>query len=144
MFLCFGRNVQTLDERLLAPQRDMLAGAAGGLPPDEPNLLGGTQPGLDHHHLFVESDDRRITLLPHRHGCLHPMAEGNTLHLDLFCDHGLVDDLLVLVDNGVHPHPIGQSLALADDGLLLDHGNNLAVVVEPVGWLLHVHPDVGP
>jgi hypothetical protein len=35
------------------------------------------------------------------------------------------------------------SVALADDGLLLDHGNNLAVVVEPGGWLLHVHPDVG-
>ena len=117
---------------------------AGGLPSDEANLLGRPQPCLDHDHLFVEGDNRRITLLPHRHGCLHPMAEGNTLHLDLLCDHGLVDDLVVLVDDGVHAHPIGQSLALADNGLLLDHGNNLAVVVEPVGWLLHVHPNVGP
>ena len=111
---------------------------------DEANLLSRPQPCLDHDHLFVESDNRHVTLLPHRHGCLHPMAEGNTLHLDLFCDHGLVDDLIVLVDYGVHAHTIGQSVALADDGLLLDHWNNLAVVVELVGWLLHVHPDVGP
>ena len=119
----------------------VLASAAGGLPPDEMNLLGGPQPCLDHDHLLVQGDDRGVALLPHRDGGLHPViVEGNALHLDLLGAEGRVDDLLVLVDDGAYADPTGQPLALADDRPLLNQGNGLAVIVEAVGQLRHRCP----
>ena len=113
--------------------------AAGGLPPDEMNLLGGPQTLLDHDHLLVEGDDRGVALLPHRDGCLHPAAERDPFHLDLLGAEGFVDDLLVLMNDGAHAHPAGQPLALADHRPLLDHGDGLAVIVDAV---LHLCPVV--
>ena len=109
------------------------------------NLFGGPQPCFDHDHLLVQGDDRGIALLPHRDGCCHPaVVEGNALHLDLLGAEGLVDDLLVLVDDGAHAHPAGQPLALADDRPLLDQGNGLAVlvVIEAVSQLHYLCPVV--
>ena len=139
--LLFGRDVQTLDERLPRVATDVST-KCGWWPAVrmKANLLGRPQPCRPQSPLRG-GDDRRITLLPRQHRCLHPMAEGNTLHLDLFCDRGLVDDLVVLVDDGAHTHtpPVDllrlRTTACSSTTVIIS-----PVVVEPVGWLLHTHP----
>ena len=70
---------------------------------------------------------------------LHDADKGNKRGAEAFdwADpldlEGLVDQLLVLVDDGAHAHPAGEPLALADDRPLLDQGDGrgrAVVVVE--------------
>src|SRR4051795_8285807 len=75
-------GVEALDDGLLAPERDPLLGVAGGGPPRDPNLLGGAQTLLDHHHLLVEGDDGRVALLAHRDGSVEPAVERPAPHAD--------------------------------------------------------------
>src|SRR3712207_6795873 len=115
----------------------MLGSLPGGLPPGDADLLGRPQALLDHRHLLEEGDDRSLTFLPHRDGCFDPAVERHPFHLDLLGGQGLIDDFLVLVDDGPDAHAASELLPLEDDDPLLDRGYDLAVVLEPV---CHVDP----
>ena len=68
------------------------------------------------------------------------MAKGNAFHLDLLGHDGFVDDLFVRMDDRADAYPAGQFSALADNRLLLDHGNDLALLGKAMHYLRHFHP----
>src|SRR3954452_8568579 len=125
-------GVEALDDGLLPPERDPLLGVAGGGPPRDPDLLGGAQALLDHHHLLVEGDDGRVALLARRDGGVDPAVERPALDLDLLDGERRVDDLLGRPDLGPHPHRTRDLPVLADHGPLLDHWHS-----HPLGG---IHP----
>src|SRR5215213_3208338 len=108
----------------------MLRRLPDGPPLGDADLLGGPQALLDHHLLLEEGDDRSLTFLSDRDRCFHPAVDRHPFHLDLLGGQGLVDDLLVLTDKGPDAHAASELLPLEDDGTLLDHGDDLAVMLE--------------
>jgi hypothetical protein len=124
-----------LDHRLLAPEHDATRGVAGDPPLGEADLLDQAQALLDHDHLLVNGDDRDLALLPDQGGLLHPAIDGHPLRVDLLDPERLLDDLLVLADDGPHAHSAGDLLPLEDDSPLLDQGDCRVVVGELIRHL---------
>ena len=72
-----------------------------------------------------------------RDRCFHPLIKRHARHLNLLGAERFVDDLLVLMDDGANTHPAGEFRVLGDDRPLLDHFDDLAVIM---GSLCHLMP----